>query len=439
MSGHAPGNGVNAELHVHAAFGQCVVEFAHLVLRLGDGHAVAGNDHHFVRRGQNRRRLFGGCALHRPRLARARARDLLLSKRAKQNIRERAVHGLRHVHREDETRSAIQCAGYDQELAVQNKAHRRCGKPGVGIQQGNDRGHIGAADGNDHQHAEKKRDADDPGKELLFAGMQDQVHRYSHGDGQQGKIDEVLPSIRERALRQDFLKFSRGHQTAGKRQRPQDDFHGQDRHHEPRNVGRAQVELRSAHKGDAKRPEGVAQRGPLRHCGHVHHPQRDAEDRAEHKRDGDPPVVHDSVMQQRSGDGQDHAHLAGTDAAPRGAWRAHPFQRKDEQRGGNQVGDLDDVFGGRHRGHGFGGRLALNIPSMRSVITKPPTTLLVAATIAMVPSTVEKVLLCSPTRMMAPTTAMASSAFVSDIRGVCSSGETRRMTSKPMNAASMNT
>ncbi len=39
---------------------------------------------------------------------------------------------------------------------------------------------------------------------------------------------------------------------------------------------------------------------------------------------------------------------------------------------------------------------------------KPPTTLLVAATMAMVPSTVESVVLCSPARMMAPTTAMAS-------------------------------
>ena len=40
---------------------------------------------------------------------------------------------------------------------------------------------------------------------------------------------------------------------------------------------------------------------------------------------------------------------------------------------------------------------------------------------------------------IAPTTAMASSALVSDISGVCSSGETRRITSKPMNPASMNT
>ncbi len=41
--------------------------------------------------------------------------------------------------------------------------------------------------------------------------------------------------------------------------------------------------------------------------------------------------------------------------------------------------------------------------------------------------------------MMAPTIAMAEIALVSDISGVCSSRETRRMTSMPMNVASMNT
>src|SRR5580692_10385665 len=83
------------------------------------------------------------------------------------------------------------------------------------------------------------------------------------------------------------------------------------------------------------------------------------------------------------------------------------------------------------------GRLLLNILSMRSVIRNPPTTLLVAATMAIVPRTVANVLLRSPTITIAPTTAMASSALVSDISGVCSKGETWRMTSKPMKQASI--
>src|ERR1700722_8994750 len=89
--------------------------------------------------------------------------------------------------------------------------------------------------------------------------------------------------------------------------------------------------------------------------------------------------------------------------------------------------------------YGLVGRLVLNILSMGSGLTKPPTTLLVAATMAITPSTVANVLFFSPTRTIAPTTAIASSALVSDMSGVCRSGETWRITSKPMKAASMKT
>ena len=45
----------------------------------------------------------------------------------------------------------------------------------------------------------------------------------------------------------------------------------------------------------------------------------------------------------------------------------------------------------------------------------------------------------SPLIRIAPTTEMAEMALVSDISGVCSSGETLRMSSKPRKAASMKT
>ena len=88
----------------------------------------------------------------------------------------------------------------------------------------------------------------------------------------------------------------------------------------------------------------------------------------------------------------------------------------------------------------WSGRLVLNILSMRSVIRKPPTTLLVAATTGDGAEHRRRECSCArPTSTMAPTTAMASSALVSDISGVWSSGETRRMTSNPMKPASMKT
>ena len=51
-----------------------------------------------------------------------------------------------------------------------------------------------------------------------------------------------------------------------------------------------------------------------------------------------------------------------------------------------------EYVGTREGIHDFFGPLALNILSIRSVMMNPPTTLLVAATIAIVPSTVASVL-----------------------------------------------
>src|SRR5215470_2773433 len=148
------------------------------------------------------------------------------------------------------------------------------------------------------------------------------------------------------------------------------------------------------------------------------------------------------MVQQRAHHGEQHPDFAGEYAAPCCCGRAEPFQRKNEKRGSNKIRDFDDVFGSGQIAHGFFGPLALNMRSMRSVMRNPPTILLVAATMAIVPRIFASSAPCSwysPARMMAPTTAIASSALVKDISGVCSNGETRRITSNPMNAASMKT
>ena len=269
--------------------------------------------------------------------------------------------------------------------------------------------------------------------------MEDQVRGQRDGQGEEAEVDEVLALVGDRPLRQDLLQLARGHQAARERERAEDHLQGQHGHHEPRHVGDLEVVFRRADQRDAEGAEGVAERGPLGHGRHLHQAQRYADDRAEHQGDGDPRVVDDPVVEQRPADRQQHPDLAGPHPALRRARRAHPLQGEDEQGRGDEVGQLDDVFAADHGGPYLFGVLALNILSMRSVMRNPPTTLLIAATIAMVPKTVASVLLPSPARMIAPTTAMASSALVSDISGVWSRGETRRITSKPMNAASMKT
>src|SRR5262249_7496171 len=67
------------------------------------------------------------------------------------------------------------------------------------------------------------------------------------------------------------------------------------------------------------------------------------------------------------------------------------------------------------------------------------TMLVIEAATAIVPSTVENVVFCSPAMISEPTTAIAEIALVSDMSGVWSSRDTFRITSKPMNVASMKT
>src|SRR5262249_46498049 len=65
VPGHATGDRMNRKLHVHAALGERIVEFAHFVLRLRDGHTVTGNDDNFVGGGKNSSGFFGAGAAHR--------------------------------------------------------------------------------------------------------------------------------------------------------------------------------------------------------------------------------------------------------------------------------------------------------------------------------------------------------------------------------------
>src|SRR5690349_21664999 len=269
--------------------------------------------------------------------------------------------------------------------------------------------------------------------------MKHQINGHADGHEEHAEIDEVLALEGDRALRKDFLQFSGGHQAACKRERAENHFHRQNGHHEPGHCGSAQIKFRRAYERNATRSKRVAERRPLRDGRHLHFAEWNADDGAEHESDGNPLVIHDAPIEQSSHDCEEHAEFAGPDAVPRRGGRAHPLQRHHEQRRGDEVSQFDNGVCSGEWSHGFGLRLALNIFSIRSVMKKPPTTLLVAATMAMVPSTVDSVDLCSPASRIAPTTAMASRALVSDISGVCKSGDTRRITSKPMKPASMNT
>ncbi len=118
--------------------------------------------------------------------------------------------------------------------------------------------------------------------------------------------------------------------------------------------GAAQIKLSGADQRHAECAESVAERGPLRDGGHLHHAQRDADARAQHERDDDPLVIDDAVMQQRAADGQHHADFAGQNAVAGGGGRTHPLQRENEQRAGDEIDDFDEVLASGKLGHDCG-------------------------------------------------------------------------------------
>src|SRR5262245_43013819 len=146
-------------------------------------------------------------------------------------------------------------------------------------------------------------------------------------------------------------------------------------------------------------------------------------------------------------------HPESADGVPQaGAGRiGEEAQREDEADDGDDVGERDPVgtadAGDRKRHCGLSapgsvgfvwgsGLRRLNISSIRSVTTNPPTTLPVAS------ATAASVMIRShtgwpgmPATMIAPTMTMPWMAFVPDISGVCSSVGSFEITSTPRKAA----
>src|SRR6266403_2102789 len=111
-------------------------------------------------------------------------------------------------------------------------------------------------------------------------------------------------------------------------------------------------------------------------------------------------------MQKSSHHGEKHANFAGPYSPPCACRRTQPLQRQDEQHASDQIDRFQKGLTVQDRSHAFFDPLALNILSMRSVMRNPPTMLLVAATMAMVPRTLASVAPCawySPASRIAPT------------------------------------
>ena len=238
---------MDGELHLHAFLGQGVVQLADAVLGLGHGHAVAGDDDHGPGGRHDLGGVFGRGALGRALLGAALA-GLNLPESAEQHVGERAVHRLAHDDREDQARGAVEGPGGDQQLVVQHEAHRHGRQAGVGVQQRDDRRHVGPADRDNQHHAERQGQHDDDREQQPPARMNHQQHAGQDGDAQQRQVDRVLAFVEDRPGGDDFHELAGGHQAAGERQEAQDHFGHQGAGVEARGSGSCMVAADVIHR-----------------------------------------------------------------------------------------------------------------------------------------------------------------------------------------------
>src|SRR5439155_1561313 len=123
--------------------------------------------------------------------------------------------------------------------------------------------------------------------------------------------------------------------------------------------------------------------------------------------------------------------------------RRQPLESEDERHRRDEVGDRDELADRHQAFRGFEGAcplgFCLNIASIRSVTTKPPTTFAVPRTTARNPSTTPSGPGIALATSIAPTMTMPWIAFAPDMSGVCRVEGTFEMTSNPTKIARMKT
>ncbi len=383
---------MDGELHLHPAIDQLLRQFPDLVLRLRHRHAVAGHDHHALGEGHHRGDVAGLDRL-------LRTGDLLrlpaTAEIGEQHVADRPVHRLGHQPGQQDARRADHHAGDDQRLVAQHVTLERDGQAGEGVVQRDHHRHVGAADRQGHQHAQRQRHHEERDDVRDRQGIGRPATERQHRDEHQ-QVERLLAG-EHHPLVQPSVELGPGDDRTGQR-------HRADRRTDHRQREGRRIRLTRGQRGDrrlapvrgvAMDQEGEAQqfnradrrrrtaahavveRDHLRHVGNRHllagYPGHRAADR--HRRDDQRDVVQ-VRQEERRHRGDQHAQPGPADAAARGQRRGHALQAEQEQGRGDQVAGLDQE--GQQFGQGPAhhlpslpgcGLLDLNISSMRSVTT----------------------------------------------------------------------
>ena len=450
VAGHAARDRVDGVFDLNATLLELVGEFADRVLALGDRQAVAGDDDHLPRIGEQ-----GGDVLRRSgpdgfsfTADRARRPGRRRTEGAEEDVAERAAHGVTHQLGEQRAGGTDEGAGHDQREIPENEATGRNREAGKRVQHGNDDRHVRSADGQHEgdakdQPEDQQRDEDDGRRH-----DRDQVEAQREDGQREHAVDDLLAGIGNRGTGHQGLQLGESHQAAGE---------GDGADHDAEDTGKGegkwwmralQEQLGDGDERGGPPTDAIEERHHLRDGGHLdaagaEGPDRDPDQKAD-QRDHDARL---GEVQKRDRRQQRDRHAHGGDlvAAARASRRAQLDEADDEEHRGHEIGEGD-----RHRHPGFFSSCAgfpfcadvgrpLNISSIRSVTTKPPTTLMVARMTATRPRAICSGSWAVAAIRMAPTRMMPWMAFVPDMSGVWRIVGTLEITSKPTKIASTKT
>ncbi len=221
--------------------------------------------------------------------------------------------------------------------------------------------------------------------------VDDQENAQDERGGEDADVDDVLALVGDGALGDplDLLELAGGHEAAGEGEEAEDDLDDEGRHSEGGELeGRRlerEEELGRADEAGRDAAEGMGEGGPLGNGGQRNPGEGNADEDARGCRDDEPGQVPDAEFGAHEGsdDGHGHGGDAGVDAASGRLRAAHPHEGENEERGRDEVRDLNDGFC-----HDLPFSFVLNILSMRFVMRKPETMLVIEANKATAPSIV---------------------------------------------------
>ena len=385
----------------HAALLELIRQLLHVVLRSGDGHAIARHEHDEAGECEQRRDVLNRGRVHRTAfLTGGSRRRHGGAEPAEQHVEERPVHRTAHRDGEDRSRRPDERPAHDENVVAEHEPRGRCGQTGERVEQRDDHGHVGAADGDHEQGAQCERE-DEEHDEERSAGRRDARDPQRQDRQEHGGVDLSLVRVDERPPGEQLLQLAERDQTSGEAQRSDEAAE----HDGPRDVRCCSVSgergakvLRRDERG-APSPHAVEQGHHLRHRRHAHQARRaNAERPADHeRRDDERPVA--GAGDQPEGDTEYEKHADRGDAVPtqRRRRRAKQLDTDHEAEGGTGVAENREARGHQAPGSApvvgatgsaallrVSAGLRLNISSMRSVTTHPPTTFSVPSNTAMI-------------------------------------------------------